>query len=107
MQALSHAAAAAAIFAAISVSPSSYAQNESPSGPSTQRDCSQNGVAAPPTGETTNQPLGERLSQSKGVICPPQGVDPEIVNKPPPGNPVTPVIPPPGSPGGDPSRQPK
>jgi hypothetical protein len=40
------------------------------------------------------------------VICPPAGVDPGI-SAPPIGGGVTPVIPPPGTPGGDPGLVPK
>jgi hypothetical protein len=44
----------------------------------------------------------ERLPRSAdGVICPPPGVDPEMAVKPPRTGSRTPVIPPPGSPGGD------
>ena len=50
--------------------------------------------------------LSERLARSDGVICPPAHVDPEIKQTTPPGGPM-PVIPPPGSPGGDPSVRPK
>ena len=50
--------------------------------------------------------LSSRLAQSDGVICPPPAVDPEMkLPTPQAGN--TPVIPPPGSPGGDPSIRPK
>jgi hypothetical protein len=55
------------------------------------------------TGSST---LSDRLSQSKGVICPPAGIDPGI-SVAPSGGGRTPVIPPPGTPGGDPSIQPK
>jgi hypothetical protein len=55
------------------------------------------------TGSTT---LSDQLSQSKGVICPPAGIDPGI-SVPPSGGGSTPVIPPPGTPGGDPSIQAK
>ena len=52
--------------------------------------------------------LSDELSRSGGVITPPQGVDPGMVQPPPDaGTARTPVIPPPGSPGGDPSVQPK
>lgn len=50
--------------------------------------------------------LSDRLAQSSGVICPPKHVDPEIQAPTPPAGPM-PVIPPPGSPGGDPKVQPK
>jgi hypothetical protein len=57
--------------------------------------------------ETTgSRTLSDQLSESKGVLCPPAGVDPGI-SVPPSGGGRTPVIPPPGTPGGDPSIQPK
>ena len=65
--------------------------------------------AAVPDGMTTGQraePLGDKLARSDGVLCPPAGVDPEM-HAPAPDVGNTPVIPPPGSPGGDPSIRPK
>ena len=65
--------------------------------------------AATPEGTTTGQraePLGDKLARSDGVLCPPAGVDPEI-RAPTPDTGNTPVIPPPGSPGGDPTVRPK
>ena len=62
-----------------------------------------------PEGTTTGQraePLGDKLARSDGVLCPPPGVDPEI-RAPTPDAGNTPVIPPPGSPGGDPTVRPK
>jgi hypothetical protein len=62
-----------------------------------------------PEGTTTGQraePLGDRLAKSDGVLCPPAGVDPEI-RAPTPDTGNMPVIPPPGSPGGDPHLRPK
>jgi hypothetical protein len=57
--------------------------------------------AAP--GETTGTTnLSDELSRSKGVICPRAGVDPGI-SAPAVGGGIMPVIPPPGTPGGDPS----
>jgi hypothetical protein len=55
--------------------------------------------------ERSNQTLSQKLDQTKGVICPPD-VDPAI-QAPTPNAGKTPVIPPPGSPGGNPSVQPK
>jgi hypothetical protein len=55
-----------------------------------------------------DKPLGDTLARSDGVLCPPPGVDPEIhapTPNPPGGS--MPVIPPPGSPGGDPNVRPK
>jgi hypothetical protein len=62
-----------------------------------------------PQGATTGQrtePLGDKLAKSDGVLCPPAGVDPAI-HAPTPDTGNTPVIPPPGSPGGDPTLRPK
>ena len=65
--------------------------------------------AIAPEGTTTGQvtePLGDKLAKSDGVLCPPAGVDPEI-RAPTPETGNTPVIPPPGSPGGNPKLRPK
>jgi hypothetical protein len=65
--------------------------------------------SAPAEGSTVgraNEPLGDKLAKSDGVLCPPAGVDPEI-RAPTPDAGKTPVIPPPGSPGGDPHVRPK
>jgi hypothetical protein len=62
-----------------------------------------------PEGSTTGQavdPLGDKLARSDGVVCPPAGIDPQI-RAPTPDTGNMPVIPPPGSPGGDPSIRPK
>lgn len=56
------------------------AGNTSPTSPRGER----------PTGET----MSDKLAQSKGVICPPGGVDPEIRVTPPDGGRMR-VIPPP------------
>jgi hypothetical protein len=52
-----------------------------------------------------DQSLSKRLEQTDGVICPPE-VDPDIKAPTPQGGRM-PVIPPPGSPGGDPTVRPK
>jgi hypothetical protein len=52
------------------------------------------------------EPLSDKLARTDGVICPPN-VDPEIKAPTPEHGNRMPVIPPPGSPGGDPSIQPK
>jgi hypothetical protein len=57
---------------------------------------------APPSGN-----LSDRLNRSDGVIRPPAGVDPQIQVPPPEPGARMPVIPPPGTPGGDPRIQPK
>ena len=57
-------------------------------------------------GQSDSAPLSDRLAAGNGVLCPPTGVDPEI-RAPTPDAGKMPVIPPPGSPGGDKSVQPK
>jgi hypothetical protein len=55
--------------------------------------------------ERSNQTLSEKLGQTNGVICPPD-IDAGM-KAPTPDAGKTPVIPPPGSPGGNPNVQPK
>jgi hypothetical protein len=55
----------------------------------------------------SDEPLSERLSRTDGVICPPPGLDPSIPPPAPGAGSNMPVIPPPGSPGGDPDIRPK
>lgn len=63
--------------------------------------------ANPPTvGKLENKSLSDQLAESKGVICPPAGIDPDMRQPAPEGGALK-VIPPPGSPGGNPSVQPK
>jgi hypothetical protein len=69
----------------------------------------QQGTSAPQGITTTDpraEPLSDKLARSDGVLCPPTGVDPEI-RAPTPETGNMPVIPPPGSPGGDPTIRPK
>jgi hypothetical protein len=58
------------------------------------------------TGAQRTEPLSDKLAKSDGVLCPPAGVDPAM-RAPTPDVGNTPVIPPPGSPGGDPTIRPK
>jgi hypothetical protein len=60
---------------------------------------------SPPSESRPNEDLSQKLAEGKGVLCPPQ-VDPDI-QAPTPNVGRTPVIPPPGTPGGDPRVQPK
>jgi hypothetical protein len=67
---------------------------------------------APPGGAPTtsgrSDSLSDRLDSSGGVIKPKPGVDPGIVQPAPVPNPnSTPVIPPPGTPGGPPGPEAK
>jgi len=76
--------------------------------PNAPKDCPP-GVAtsnAPTLGRDAKGTLSDQLAQSKGVICPPAGVDPEMQQKPQEGGTIK-VVPPPGSPGGDQRVQPK
>jgi hypothetical protein len=57
------------------------------------------------TNNNKGQGLSGTLSRNNGVLCPPD-VDPAM-KKPTPKEGKMPVIPPPGSPGGDPNIQPK
>ena len=54
----------------------------------------------------SDEHLSEKLARTDGVICPPLGLDPAI-RAPAPNGGNMPVIPPPGSPGGDPNVRPK
>jgi hypothetical protein len=81
--------------------------------PQRPADCSpmKPGPRGPNTSEGTttgqaSEALGDKLAKSNGVLCPPSGVDPEM-RAPTPDTGSTPVIPPPGSPGGNPNVQPK
>jgi hypothetical protein len=61
----------------------------------------------PPTvGGGSSAPLSDKLAQSKGVICPPAGIDRDMQVTPSSGGHLK-IIPPPGTPGGDPNVQPK
>jgi hypothetical protein len=62
----------------------------------------------PNSTSSTGGTLSDKLERSGGVITPPSGVDPGISTAAPVPHPgTTPVIPPPGSPGGNQSVQPK
>ena len=73
--------------------------------------CGQQGLTVGPdnkaqSADTIGKSLSDQLARSDGVICPPPGVDPDIKAQAPEGGRLL-VIPPPGSPGGDPSIRPK
>jgi hypothetical protein len=71
----------------------------------TQATVGQGGDVKVPTPE--GKPLGDKLAQSNGVICPPDAVD-NGIHAPTPQTGKMPVIPPPGTPGSsDQSVQPK
>jgi hypothetical protein len=67
-----------------------------------QRDQLSPPAASPESGSSSSE-----LSRSGGVITPPAGVDPRMKETPPPSGDRMPVVPPPGTPGGNPSVKPK
>lgn len=93
--------------AAFAQVPTPPAQTATPSRPSSNCAPTRTGPqgTVEPGGER-GEPLGDKLAKSDGVLCPPVGVDPEI-RAPTPATGNMPVIPPPGSPGGDRSVRPK
>lgn len=108
-------AAPVAVIAQAPPAPATPPAQTAPPPPQRAADCAPTRPDAPrgtiaPEGSTTGQspsePLGDRLAKSEGVLCPPANVDPEM-RAPAPDVGKTPVIPPPGSPGGDPSLRPK
>ena len=62
---------------------------------------------APGRSGSSQEPLGKKLDRTDGVIHPPQGVDPGLTISPPHAQGNMPVLPPPGTPGGDPGLRPK
>jgi hypothetical protein len=95
-------------------SPATPPAQTAPPSPDRATNCAPMPPASPhgnasPGGATTGQraePLGDKLARSDGVLCPPAGIDPEI-HAPTPETGKMRVIPPPGSPGGDPTVRPK
>lgn len=66
------------------------------------------GVITPNGGGKSSENLGDKLAKSDGVLCPPSNVDPAMRAPAPKSDSSNmPVIPPPGSPGGDPGVRPK
>ena len=98
-----------AIFAGVTGANAALAQlqDQAPVVPEPSATCPPDVKGPPPTvGGGGSEPLSDKLARSKGVICPPTGVDAEMLVTPPGGGRLK-VIPPPGSPGGDQSVQPK
>ncbi|RXH00018.1 hypothetical protein [Bradyrhizobium zhanjiangense] len=91
--------------------PATPPQQTAPPSPQHPTNCTaQDRLNRQPDGTTTGQarePLGDKLAKSEGVLCPPAGIDPEMHAPAPDTGANTPVIPPPGSPGGDPNVRPK
>ena len=55
----------------------------------------------------SEEPLGKKLNRTDGVLHPPRGVDPGVAIPPPTTGSSMPVIPPPGTPGGNTAIEPK
>ncbi len=87
----------AALVLLVTLAAPAAAQNAAP----TQPPCSSQ------NGDSSGKNLSDKLGQSGGVLCPPGNVDPQMKAPAPHDGGNTPVIPPPGSPGGDPNVQPK
>lgn len=97
---------------AIAQAPPTPATPSQQTAPPPAQDCAAprgNPDKASPDGSTVGRAgdaLGDKLARSNGVLCPPSGIDPEI-RAPTPETSDKPVIPPPGSPGGNPNVRPK
>jgi hypothetical protein len=75
-----------------------------PTCPPGQQPCTTGSTATSGSGET----LSDKLRRSDGVIRPPAGISPDMTTRAPVPNPgTTPVIPAPGSPGGNQLIDPK
>lgn len=97
-------------------SPVAWGQSQQPSQPSPPTAPSPSkplcppdvGPSAPTVGSgQRGSNLSDQLAQSGGIICPPAAADPEMSVPPKDTTGRTPVIPPPGTPGGDEYVQPK
>jgi hypothetical protein len=107
-------AASGAASAQAPPTPTTPPAQTAPPAPALASDCAPTKLVPPRgtialEGSTTGQraePLGDTLARSDGVLCPPSGVDPEI-RAPTPETGDKAVIPPPGSPGGNPNVRPK
>src|SRR5262245_8900518 len=62
---------------------------------------------SPPRGTPPADNPSDRLADTKGVVCPPTGVDPDIRAKPPSEEGTIKIVPAPGTPGGNSDTQPK
>lgn len=97
------------IAVSVCLATANVALGQSPANPSpdTGAACPPGTKGEPPTvGGGGSDQLSDKLAQSKGIICPPAGVDPDMQVAPPADGHLR-VIPPPGTPGGDPNVQPK
>jgi hypothetical protein len=105
----------AVLFIALTIATAGVAAAQTPDPPQTgNQPPSQNAVTCPPDvkgepptiGSGNSKPLSDKLAESKGVICPPSGLDQQMQVRPPAGGELK-VIPPPGAPGGRQDVHPK
>src|SRR5262245_33565442 len=97
------------IFAGVTIASSVLAQStgEGQLTPDHGVACPPDVKGEPPTlGGGSTEPLSDELARTKGVICPPTEFDTQM-HKTPPGGGRLKIIPPPGTPGGDQTVQPK
>jgi|SRR5947209_8463578 len=100
----------AGLAAALLIAATAQAQTPKPPSSGADKTVPQNVVPqdSTPGKDSGNNPLSEQLSRSGGVIKPPTNVDRQIeAPTPNPGPKSMPVVPPPGSPGGNPDVKPK
>jgi len=95
--------AGSVVSAAVAVTPTSPNKDQSAG-----KSAPQTVPEDPATSGSSTEPLSDKLDRQGGVIHPPSDVDPGMTQAPPAISPEsTPVIPPPGSPGGKPGVNPK
>ena len=96
-----------AVLVTVAAANVSLGQPTAPPSPESRATCPPDVKGEPPTvGGGSSEPLSDKLARSKGVIRPPAAVDREMQVTPRSGGHLK-VIPPPGTPDGDPDVQPK
>ena len=102
-------AAALGLLAALAAGPAFVGPARAQSSGDTGAPTSRGGtIPTKPDSPVNRKPLGDALSETHGTIEPRGDVDPHMpAPTPPPTVSRMPVVPPPGSPGGDPTIQPK
>jgi hypothetical protein len=99
-------AAAAAAGAQAPPAPATPPQATAPPSSPNTADCAPNKGSGATVGQS-GEALGDKLAKSNGVLCPPSDVDPQMRAPTPDNSAKMRVIPPPGTPGGNPNLQPK
>lgn len=81
-----------AMIAVVLLAGAAHGESATPAPPETLRDCT---PVSPEPGENPDKPLGDKLAEGKGVLCPPPSMDSDIRKRPPDSGAKTPVIEPP------------